>query len=105
MAFDINIVLKQMTDAAISSLGKDAKNAATQTNVTLAAHRDVLAQISDLALAGDLTEEELRLEIREELAMFQTEMLAAKVADKAALQRAAHAAGEILMGALAELLP
>jgi hypothetical protein len=105
MAFDIDIVLKQMAAIIASSLGKDAKNAAAQTSATLAAHRDVLKQIADLALAGDLTEEELRLEIKEELLVFQSEMLALNVADKAALQRAAGAASEIMIGALAELLP
>jgi hypothetical protein len=105
MDFEINTVLNRMADAAVSSLGSDAKKAATQTNALFAAHRDILKQISELALAGDLTLEELRTEVRDELLTFESEMLDSNVADKSAIQKAANAANDILIDALTELLP
>jgi hypothetical protein len=106
MVFDINIVLKEMSEAIVGSLGDDAnKKAGTQTSVLFAAHRDTLKQISDLALAGDLTLEELRTEVRDELLLFESEMLASHLAGKATIQKAANAANDILIDALTELLP
>jgi hypothetical protein len=97
MALDIDILLEEMAAAAVSCLEGDAKKALARIKALLLSRRGTFQQLSYLALSDELTEEGLRLETKDEMLLFQSEMLASRVADLAAIQEAANAAGEILM--------
>jgi hypothetical protein len=105
MAAEFSLIFQEMTTTVISSLGTDAKKVADQTTQFFSGHHDALKQIADFASKGELTEEEIKSEVEDELLVFQSEMLTAKVAEKAAIERAVNTAGKSLTKAIFAWLP
>jgi polyhydroxyalkanoate synthesis regulator phasin len=105
MALDFNALFKDVTENAISSLEKDGMKIADQTTKLLSVHKEAIKQISDYVLNGELTVEEAKSEIEDELKTFQSEMLAAKVAGKAAIQKAINAVSESIIKAVSAYMP
>jgi hypothetical protein len=100
MAFVFGNTFNEMASSLLTSFGKDSVKYKSQINDIFDGHRKEIEKISRMALAGDLTEPEFESEMKDELVVFESELLALKVAGKASVQRAINGAVAILIKAI-----
>lgn len=105
MAFNFDGVLKEMADTVAVSLGGDSKKVKARTDKLLNAHREILHELAELALSGDLSEEELRSEIDDEMNVFKSELVASKIATESLLLKAVNAGTNVFLKALLSRMP
>jgi hypothetical protein len=104
MAFDYESIFNEMVSAGEKSLSTDGTRMTSQVRELLANHQDQLKQLADAGLSGQLSPEDLKSEIEDELVVFKCELLAAKVAGEAALQNAINAVTVVLVNAVIKII-
>lgn len=104
MAFDFESVFNEMVSAGEKSLNTDGTKMTSQVRELLANHQDQLKQLAEAGLSGQLSPEDLKSEIEDELVVFKCELLAARVAGEAALQNAINAVSGVLVNAVIKII-
>lgn len=100
MNFDINEVIADMAGAIRGEVGDAWSEVKPTANQFLNARKNRLELLAELTIAGDLTEEQLRLRLKHEELLAEAEFHAIAVITKAIAQRAANAAMDILKSAV-----
>lgn len=100
MSFDIDAVLGDMLSAVKDSVGSDWNDIEGYAKQVLENEKDMLAELAEQRLRGEITEDELKSELDDERDTVQAEMQAIQVMTTAMAQRAANAAMDILFNAI-----
>ena len=100
MSIDIDAVLGDMLAAVKDSIEADWDDIEGYAKQVLENEKDALAELAEQRLRGDLTEEELESELDDERDTVEAELKAIQVMTKAAAQRAANAAMDVLSKAI-----
>jgi hypothetical protein len=104
MPFDISETLEKMLDAVKSVAKEDWPKIEGYAKTILQNERVALANLAELRVKGELTEEEFKSELQDEKDTVEAELLAAQVLGKAAVQKAANAAIKVFTDAVLALL-
>lgn len=97
MSFDISSAIGEMAGAMQASVAEDAGDIAQFAQRVLMNQKDSLAELAQARLDGDLDEEEFTDELKREMLVTETELLALTVMGKAAIQKAIQAATSVLL--------
>ena len=103
MSFDISDSIGQMAGAMEQSVGKDASEFASYAVEVLSKQQEALAELAEARLEGELDQDEFEEELQREMLIVESEMLAANVIAKAAVQKAIQAAIKVLTKAVMPL--
>jgi hypothetical protein len=104
MSFDIDKVLQDMLGAVKDSVETDWEDIQGYARQVLDNEKDALADIAQMRLAGDLSDEEMESELADEKLTLESEFAAINEMGRASAQRAANAAVGVLMDAVAAAL-
>lgn len=100
MAFDLERTLEEMADAARRALSRDAREAKAAAENVLDDQREALEAIARARLAGEIDDEQMEEQLRDEKLAFQAGLSLVRAAGKAAVQKAANAAFAVLAKAI-----
>jgi uncharacterized protein YbjQ (UPF0145 family) len=96
MSFNIEAVLGDMLTAVKNSVGSDWGDIEGYAKQVIENEKEMLADLAEQRLRGDLTEDELKSELEDEKDTIKAEMMAIWVMTKATAQRAANAIIDVL---------
>jgi len=98
--FDFNPVFDEMLAAAGELLKPDMANADAPAKELLAKHHTALKTIAELHVQGELSLEEFQSDLRDEMMMFNMELVALEAPENVALQNAVNAVRDVLSKAV-----
>ncbi len=105
MAFELNEVVAQMLGAVKSTLKDDWKLAKETASTFLQTRKDRLELLVSLRLNNEINQKFFLKRLEDEKKIFESELHAVAIITKAAAQRAANAALEVLQNAVSAALP
>ncbi|MGH9749930.1 MAG: hypothetical protein ACRD6R_08410 [Candidatus Polarisedimenticolia bacterium] len=104
MPLDLDATLKEMAAAAARVLKKDGRTVRGAMKEVLEDRRRALRAITDARLRGEIDDEELEIQLRDEQLALEAGLKMVSVLSKAAAQKAANAALNVLRKAIAAAL-
>jgi hypothetical protein len=104
MSLDLDATLREMAAAAARVLKKEGRTVRGAMKEVLDDRRRSLQAITDARLLGEIDEEELEIQLRDEQLALEAGMKMVAVLSKAAAQKAANAALNVLRKAIATAL-
>jgi hypothetical protein len=105
MAFDINEVVAQMLGAVKTSVKDDWKLVKETASTFLQTRKDRLELLASLRLNNEINQKFFQKRLEDEKKIMESELHAVAIVTKAAAQRAANAALDILSKAVTQLIP
>jgi hypothetical protein len=105
MAFDINEIVAQMLSAVKASVKDDWKMVKETAGTFLQTRKDRLELLASLRLNKEISEKFFLKRMEDEKKIFESELHAVAILTKAAAQRAANAALDVLGKAVMALVP
>jgi hypothetical protein len=105
MAFEINEVVAQMLGAVKTSVKDDWKLVRETAGTFLQTRKDRLELLASLRLNNEISQKFFLKRLEDEKKIFESELHAIAILTKAAAQRAANAAMDVLGKAVDALLP
>ena len=105
MAFEINEVVAQMLGAVKASVKDDWKLVKETAGTFLQTRKDRLDLLASLRLNNEISQKFFLKRLEDEKKILESELHAVAILTKAAAQRAANAAIDVLSKAVAKLLP
>lgn len=105
MAFEINEVVAQMLGAVKASVKDDWKLVKETASTFLQTRKDRLELLASLRLNSEISQKFFLKRLEDEKKILESELHAVAILTKAAAQRAANAAIDVLSKAVAKLLP
>src|SRR5688572_2733731 len=105
MAFEINEVVAQMLGAVKASVKDDWKLVRETAGTFLQTRKDRLDLLASLRLNNEISQKFFLKRLEDEKKIFESELHAVAILTKAAAQRAANAALDVLSKAVAALVP
>ena len=105
MAFDINEVVAQMLGAVKASVKDDWKLVKETANAFLQTRKDRLELLASLRLNNEISKKFFLKRLEDEKKIMESELHAVAIVTKAAAQRAANAALDVLNKAVSALIP
>ena len=100
MSFDIDATLTDMLSAMKDSVESNWDEIEGYAKTVLENEKEMLAELAEQHLRGDITEAELKSELDDEKDTLEAEMKAIQVMTKAMAQKAANAAMDVLFNAV-----
>ena len=100
MSFDINRTLEDMLGAIKEVVEDDWDNIRGYAREILDGEKETFVELSERFIRGEITEEELASELKDEKDTVGAQFKALNVRNKAAIQRAANKALDILYDAI-----
>jgi hypothetical protein len=100
MAFDVDEILGDMSDAIESVLAGEWPAVRTCVRKALQDQRDAMDAIARARIANEISDEEATLQLEDEKVALTAALLACKVKAKVMTQEAANAAIKVLSGAI-----
>jgi len=100
MSFDINKVITEMKNAAVSSLKNELQKVPPYLKVIFENEKNALKALAEARLKGEISDKEFKNELEREKKVLEAEMLTFKIITKAAAQKAINAAINILVDAV-----
>lgn len=100
MAFDMNMVAKEMLAAAEGVFSEDWPKVKAGMEQVLADEQEALAQIANAFRSGGLSEAEFQEQLESEREVLAAGMAMVRVGSKATIQRAVNAALGVLTAAI-----
>ncbi|SFB65267.1 hypothetical protein [Azotobacter beijerinckii] len=100
MAFDIEEVLDGMLDAAAGVLSAEWPKVRACVKTALEEERDALEAIAKARLNGEIDDDEMNSQLKDEKETLKAALLVCKVKGKIAAQKAANAAIKVLSDAI-----
>ena len=100
MSFDINATLADMLSAVKDSVEDDWDEIEGFAKTVLENEKEMLADLAEQRLRGEITEDELESELDDEKDTVEAEMQAIQVMTKAMAQKAANAAMDVMINAI-----
>lgn len=104
MSFDIDAVLGDMFSSVKDCVDSDWNDIAGYVKEVLEIEKEVLLDLAEQRLRGDITDDELKSELDDEKDTVEAEMKAIQVMTKVMAQRAANAVIDVLYKAIKEAL-
>jgi len=104
MSIDIDAVISDMLSAIKKSVDADWNDIRGYAKQILENEKETISELADQRLKGEITEEELTSELKDEKDTIEAELKAIQVMTKAMAQRAANAAIDILLNAIRSVL-
>src|SRR5687768_7610516 len=104
MAFDINEVIAQMLGAVKNSVKDDWKLVKETANAFLQTRKDRLELLASLRLNNEISQKFFLKRLEDEKKIMESELHAVAIITKAAAQRAANAAIDVLGKAVSKLI-
>jgi hypothetical protein len=105
MAFEINEVVAQMLGAVKASVKDDWKMVKDTAGTFLQTRKDRLELLASLRLNNEINQKFFLKRLEDEKKIFESELHAVAIITKAAAQRAANAALDVLSKAVMALVP
>ncbi|WP_276500098.1 hypothetical protein [Terrimonas pollutisoli] len=105
MAFEINEVVAQMLGAVKASVKDDWKLVKETAGTFLQTRQDRLELLASLRLNNEISQKFFLKRLEDEKKILESELHSVAILTKAAAQRAANAAIDVLSKAVAKLLP
>ncbi|MGK2862207.1 MAG: hypothetical protein ACSLE0_09760 [Chitinophagaceae bacterium] len=105
MAFDFNEVVAQMAGAVKASVKDDWKVVKETASAFLTARKDRLELLASLRLNNEISQKFFLKRLEDEKKIFESELHAVAIITKAAAQRAANAALDVLNNAVSAAIP
>lgn len=100
MAFDISAVLDGMAGAAGDVLSAEWPKVQNCVKAALAEEREALEAIADARLLGEINDEEMQAQLEDEKETLKITLLACRVKEKVAVQKASNAACKVFTDAV-----
>jgi len=100
MSFNMNSVLGDMLIAVKGSIEADWNTVNVYVKRVLQNEKEILAELAEQRLQGDITEAELESELEDERETIEAEFQAIQAMTKAMAQKAANAAVKVLFDAI-----
>ncbi|MGZ5219145.1 MAG: hypothetical protein ACXWWD_04225 [Chitinophagaceae bacterium] len=105
MAFDTNEVVAQMLGAVKTSVKDDWKLVKETASIFLQTRKDRLELLASLRLNNEISQKFFLKRLEDEKKIMESELHAVAIITKAAAQRAANAAIDVLGKAVTKLIP
>jgi len=105
MAFEINEVVAQMLGAVKTSVKDDWKLVKETAGTFLQTRKDRLDLLASLRINNEISQKFFLKRMEDEKKIFESELHAVAILTKAAAQRAANAALDVLSKAVSALIP
>jgi len=105
MSFDIEKVSNEMISAARAVLFAESPKIQSCIQAAFKEEQNVLETIANARLKGDIDDEELKSQLEDEKDVLKAALLACKVKEKAAAQKAVNAAIKVLSDAIKVAIP
>ncbi len=105
MAFDINEIVAQMLGAVKTSVKDDWKLVKETAGAFLQTRKDRLELLASLRLNDEISEKFFLKRLEDEKKILESELHSVAILTKAAAQRAANAAIDVLGNAVSKLIP
>jgi hypothetical protein len=100
MSFDINEVLKNMTEAIRKAVKDDVGNIDQYASRILDNEKDSLKELSLAKLSGEINDEVFEREIEREKKVLEAELLTIQIMTKSLAQKAVNAAIDVFVSAI-----